>query len=129
MNIYTDGAYKPTTDQGGWAIVTDTGYIDWNGVKNTTNNRMELQAVIEALNYIISNNIKDAIIHSDSQYVICTITKGWKRKKNIDLWDLFDNLLSKIDSVDFCWVKGHSIDKLNNKADEFAVKGSELFIK
>jgi ribonuclease HI len=128
MKIYTDGAYKPTTDQGGWAFVTDDGFTDWNGVKNTTNNRMEIQGVLEAMKYIIKNNIKDAEIYSDSQYVICTITKGWKKKMNTDLWEEFEKLISQIDSISFMWVKGHSVDKLNNKADELAVKGSELYL-
>lgn len=125
--IYTDGAYKPSTDQGGWAMITNTGYINWYGEKHTTNNRMEIKGVLEALKYLHSLGKTTASIYSDSQYVIGTITKAWKRNKNIDLWDEFDKL-SKGLNISYFWVKGHADNKYNNMADEYAVKGSELLI-
>ena len=126
INIWTDGAYKSTTDQGGWAYVIDDMTYDFNGVKNTTNNRMELTAVIEAIKYFHKNKFKKCTIYSDSQYVINTINRGWKRNKNQDLWKIFDEL--NIGNIAYVWVKGHDNDLMNNKADELAVRGSELLI-
>lgn len=128
LKIYVDGAYKPSTDQGGWSIVTDDGFEKWNGVKKTTNSRMEIRAVIEALIYLHEKDIREAEIYSDSQYVINTITKNWNKKKNLDLWKIFDSL-NNINGVKYFWIKGHSDSELNNRADELAVKGSKLFIE
>ena len=128
LKIYVDGAYKPSTDQGGWYIVTDDGFEKWNGVKKTTNSRMEIRAVIEALIYLHEKDIREAEIYSDSQYVINTITKNWNKKKNLDLWKIFDSL-NNINGVKYFWIKGHSDSELNNRADELAVKGSKLFIE
>ena len=124
--IWTDGAYKPFTNQGGWAIVTKEGTTQFGGVKDTTNNRMELTAVIEAIKLFDNAKYDKCIIYSDSQYVISTINKGWKKNKNCDLWDIFDNL--DISNITFVWVKGHDGNIMNEKADELAVRGSELFI-
>ena len=72
MKVYTDGAYKPSTDQGGWAyIVIDNDteiYSDYGGKKNTTNNQMEIMAVIQALHWLMRNN-ESGTIYTDSQYV------------------------------------------------------------
>lgn len=88
IEVYTDGAYSSSRNQGGLGIV----FIKDNKViakfsktyKNTTNNRMELMAVIIALQSIKDEN--EITIYSDSMYVIGTATQGWKRKKNLDLW-------------------------------------------
>ena len=98
LEIYTDGAYSPTRDQGGVGLVfirDGTKIYEWSkSIKNTTNNRCELYAVIKALQ-AISKKVDSVKIYSDSQYVIYSITKGWKRKKNIDLWEKFDLMYNK----------------------------------
>jgi ribonuclease HI len=100
--IFTDGAYSSLRNQGGVGIV----FIK-NGEKvfeysrpiiNTTNNRCELYAVTKALQ-AISNVIDKVTIYSDSQYVIGTITKGWKRNKNKDLWESFDKYYKKLNEI------------------------------
>ena len=131
--IYTDGAYSFMRNQGGVGLVfikngEKIGTYSKN-YKNTTNNRMELLAVIIALN-CIKNPINKLTIISDSQYVIGTITKGWKRGKNQDLWDKFDKISNKAltlcNEIDYKWVHGHESDEFNNLADELAVKASKL---
>lgn len=131
MKVYTDGAYKPSTDQGGWAyIVIDNDteiYSDYGGKKNTTNNQMEIMAVIQALHWLMRNN-KSGTIYTDSQYVWGTINKNWKRNKNQNYWKVWDLVFKRWPNVKVEWVKGHSINEFNNKADKLAVKGSELLI-
>lgn len=137
--IYTDGAYKPTRQQGGYSVVfCDNMYnildMKFKGVKNTTNNRMEIAGLLAALELIPSD--KSALIVSDSEYVIKTCTLGWlekwkaedwKDKKNIDLWRRVDELLPT-KNVSFKWVKGHSSDRLNIIADMLAQHAAEIEI-
>lgn len=127
MEVYTDGAYKPSTDQGGWAYIVYENdkivYKDFGGVLHTTNNKMELVAIIEAVKYIKD---KTATIYTDSNYIIGCITKGWTIKANIELWKKFNKL--DISNITFEWVKGHSNCIRNNIADKFAVRGSELIL-
>lgn len=131
MKVYTDGAYKPSTDQGGWAyIVIDNDteiYSDYGGKKNTTNNQMEIMAVIQALHWLMRNN-ESGTIYTDSQYVWGTINKNWKRNKNQNYWEVWDLVFKRWPNVKVEWVKGHSTNEFNNKADKLAVKGSELLI-
>lgn len=131
MKVYTDGAYKPSTDQGGWAyIVIDNDteiYSDYGGKKNTTNNQMEIMAVIQALHWLMRNN-ESGTIYTDSQYVWGTINKNWKRNKNQNYWKVWDLVFKRWPNVKVEWVKGHSTNEFNNKADKLAVKGSELLI-
>ena len=131
MSIYTDGAYSPSRDQGGVGLVfikDGTKIFEWSkSIKNTTNNRCELYAVVKALQSI-SKPIESLTIYSDSQYVICSINKGWQRKKNLDLWKSFDRMYNKAkkfcDNITFEWVKGHNISEFNNLADFLAVNAS-----
>lgn len=131
MKVYTDGAYKPSTDQGGWAyIVVDNDaeiYSDYGGKKNTTNNQMEIMAVIQALHWLMRNN-ESGTIYTDSQYVWGTINKNWKRNKNQNYWKVWDLVFKRWPNVKVEWVKGHSTNEFNNKADKLAVKGSGLLI-
>ncbi|MDA7705313.1 ribonuclease HI [Rickettsiales bacterium] len=133
IKIYTDGACSGNPGKGGWGAILL--YNDKekriNGFDpDTTNNRMELKAVIEALK-IIKKNIKIQI-YTDSSYVKDGITKwifnwkknGWKNSKkqevkNANLWQELDALVQQYD-VEFFWVKGHSGDKYNEIADELA---------
>ncbi len=139
IEVFTDGAYSSSRDAGGIGIV-----FVINGVKayefskmipNTTNNKCELLAVIYALN-AISREIESLTIYSDSQYVIGCATKGWTRKKNVELWNLYDKVLAKAgkfcSNINFCWVKGHTFSsefssKMNNLADELAVAASQEY--
>ncbi len=85
---------------------------------NTTNNRMEITAVLEALKRCPNNSLVKVI--TDSQYVIGTMTKNWKRNKNTDLWSLLDKEVQRMKCVDFEWVKGHNGNEYNELADNLA---------
>ena len=122
IEIYTDGACSVNPGIGGWGAVL----IYESGVEKeiygseieTTNNRMEITAVIKSLEEL--GDEQDIKIYSDSTYVINTITKNWKRNANNDLWDILDKLLSD-KKVVWQWVKGHSGNKYNEIADKLAV--------
>ena len=133
IKVYTDGACKGNPGIGGWGayLKTEKYHEELKGFsKNTTNNRMELTAVIEALN-IIGKNI-GIIITTDSQYVKNGINQwiinwkknGWKTAakqpvKNKDLWIKLDELVQN-NNVEWKWVKGHSGHPGNEKADQLA---------
>ena len=133
MDIYTDGACHSSTKIGGIGVVfTKNNQIIYKFNKkfiNTTNNRMEILAIIYAL-HAISKSIDIINIYSDSQYAIGCITKNWSRKKNTDLWQLFDKVYSKAKTlcpnIQFNWVKGHNINEFNNIADKLAVEASNF---
>ena len=120
--IHTDGACKGNPRRGGWgAVIEQNG----NQVKlsggspQTTNNRMEMTAVIKGLEAVDPS--AKVLISSDSTYVVNTMTKGWKRKANHDLWERLDALVKNRD-VSWQWVKGHSGDRGNELADFLASK-------
>lgn len=126
--IYTDGACKGNPGIGGWGAILmygDKTKEIYGYAPETTNNRMELSAVIEALKVIKRNC--PITIFTDSQYVKRGITewidgwikKNWKSVKNVDLWqELYP--LSKQYDIDWQWVRGHNGDKYNERADELA---------
>tara|TARA_B100000674_G_C37530499_1_gene773613 strand:- start:71 stop:484 length:414 start_codon:yes stop_codon:yes gene_type:complete len=132
VKIYTDGACSGNPGRGGWAaIIIDGEEIEKisGSSENTTNNRMELIAVISALKYVKKENIE---LFTDSKYTKDGIEKwivnwkknGWKTAnkqdvKNMDLWQNLDKLNEK-KNVQWNWVKGHSDNKYNNMADELA---------
>lgn len=121
IKLYTDGACSGNPGPGGWAAIIINGdYIHKisGSDKSTTNNRMEIIAVIEGLK-MISEASKVEVI-TDSAYVVNTMTKGWKRNKNQDLWRELDSLVAKHD-VTFTWVKGHASNIYNNECDIMAV--------
>ena len=134
--IYTDGACSGNPGPGGWgAVIFDQDNKQKNisgSEKNTTNNRMELLAVIMSLKKIKTNS--EVVIFTDSTYVKNGITEwmknwkknGWKNSskkpvKNKDLWVKLDKLC-EANSVSWKWVKGHSTNEFNNLADELATK-------
>lgn len=127
--IYTDGAYSSSRNQGGWAFVVvqnnEVIYKEYDGLINTTNNRMEIMGVLKALEWINKNLIPLPIkIYTDSMYVIGTLTLNWKMKKNIDLWQILIPLVNK--DIEYLHVKGHDGNKFNEECDKWAVFGSNL---
>lgn len=133
MDIYTDGACHSSTKIGGIGVVfVKNNKIIYRFNKqftDTTNNKMEILAIVYAL-HAISKPIDIINIYSDSQYAIGCITKNWSIKKNTDLWQLFDKVYSKAktlcSNIQFNWVKGHDINEFNNAADELAVEASNF---
>lgn len=128
--VYTDGAYSSSDKQGGWAfvVVVDDEKIHYNydGVKETTNNRMEIQAALEAIKWLNNNSIKEAEIISDSQYVLKTLKGEYKKKKNLDLWVQFEDL--DYSKYILTHIKGHNGDKWNEYCDMWAVHGRQLIL-
>lgn len=126
--IYTDGAYSPKRDKGGIGFVIIKDGIEIFRFKkmfeHTTNQRMEIMAACIALESLnVSTNIQ---LFSDSAYLVNTMTKNWKKKTNLDLWDRLDKAVSKHQSVDFSWTKGHSTNLFNSVADMLAVEASNI---
>lgn len=118
--IYTDGSCMPNPGKGGWAYIAlfDNCELHCNGFsENTTNNIMELTAVIEALKDF--KDFKKITIYTDSRYVIECAKGKWQRKKNLELWTLYDSLSKKC-NIQFIWVKGHNGDKYNELVDILA---------
>ena len=134
--IYTDGACKGNPGPGGWGAWLRAGVHEkelWGGEALTTNNRMELTAVIEAL--ALLKQPSRVVVHTDSAYVkngITTWIHGWKARgwttadrkpvKNVDLWQKLDALRGR-HQVDWRWVKGHAGDPGNERADQLANRG------
>ena len=85
---------------------------------------MEIMGVMKAIEWLKSHNIKQGTIFSDSMYVIGTLTKNWRRKKNVDLWDKMDEVLDGM-CITYKHVKGHNGDSLNEYCDALAVLGKE----
>lgn len=125
--IFTDGAYSSARNQGGIGFVIlkdDKEVARYSKMyKNSTNQRMEQMAAIVALESISTPS--EVTIISDSQYVVCTYTKNWKRKANLDLWKRFDAAIAFHTKVEFLWVKGHDKDEYNNIADKLASNASK----
>lgn len=137
--VYTDGACKGNPGPGGWAWVElERGAEVGRGAGSeaeTTNNRMELVAVIEALRRFAGSSVH---IHTDSSYVSNGVTKwleGWKRRgwktaekkpvKNRELWEALDSALGGRE-VTFTWVRGHASSEGNNLADRYAREQARL---
>ncbi len=138
VEIYTDGACSGNPGPGGWGAVLRYGDHEKDicgGEPETTNNRMELTAVIEAL--ALLKRRCDVTVHTDSRYVMDGVQQwmeNWKRRgwktaakkpvKNVDLWQKLDAELAKHD-VKWIWVKGHSDHPENDRADELARRYQE----
>ncbi len=137
VHIYTDGCARGNPGPGGYGIV-----MEWvgkpykkefaEGFKHTTNNRMELLAVIEALRKLKIENLK-IIIFTDSKYVVDAVEKGWlerwertqfKDKKNTDLWKMYLKEAAK-HTIKFKWIKGHNNHPQNERCDALAVGASK----
>jgi len=136
LHIYTDGAARGNPGPGGYGVI-----LMWRGrekelsagYRRTTNNRMELMAVIAALQALNRENLT-IVIHSDSQYVVKAVNEGWLSnwlltdfkggKKNKDLW-LKYHALARKHHIRFEWVRGHADNVHNNRCDELATAAAD----
>ena len=135
IQIYTDGAASGNPGPGGYGVILRSGqhYKELSGgFRLTTNNRMELLAVIEGLKAIKNTN-QQITIYSDSKYVVDSVEKGWvfgwvkkafKDKKNKDLWLQYLEL-HKLHQIKFIWIKGHNDHPENERCDRLAVFASQ----
>ena len=138
ITIYTDGASSGNPGPGGYGVVLIYGKHRLEksaGYKLTTNNRMELLAVIEGLEALKING-SSVVVYTDSKYVADSVEKGWvfqweskafKKKKNPDLWIRFLKIYRK-HKVRFVWIKGHANNPENEKCDQLAVEASKGFL-
>jgi len=141
IEIYTDGASKGNPGPGGWGVLLKAGGTEkelFGGELATTNNRMELMAVIQALSAL--KRPCEVTLFLDSQYVLKGITEwlpGWKAKgwrtaskqpvKNVELWQQLDALVQQGGhQIDWRWVRGHNGDPGNERADALANRGVDL---
>lgn len=133
IEIWTDGSSLGNPGPGGWGVVmkfNDKIKELSGGEKHSTNNRMELTAVIKALEAIKISKYPIKI-WTDSRYVVDAVNKGWvfnwnkkpnmSGKKNPDLWLSFLNIYNKYSNIEFLWVKGHNGDPNNERCDRLAV--------
>lgn len=133
--IHTDGAARGNPGPGGYGIVMQWGKTIKElaqGFRMTTNNRMELMAVIVALRQLTRDGL-DVVIYTDSAYVVNSVEKGWvfgwvkkgfAGKKNADLWQQFLQLYQK-NRIKLVWVKGHATNQWNNRCDELATMAAD----
>ena len=139
--LYTDGACSGNPGPGGYGAVLIYGGVEkeiFGGEKSTTNNKMELMAVIKGLEAL--KEPCEVEVYSDSAYIVNAIEQGWieswkkngwrkadkKPVKNVDLWEKLLELMEK-HSVTFNKVKGHADDEYNNRCDRIAVREREKF--
>ncbi len=136
VEIFSDGACRGNPGPGGWGVLLRAKGVEkelWGGEADTTNNRMELTAVIRALEAL--KRPSRVRLFTDSQYVqkgICEWIHSWKRRgwrtadkkavKNVDLWQRLDEL-SKNHKIEWFWVKGHAGHPENERADRLANRG------
>jgi ribonuclease HI len=118
VRIYTDGSCI-SCNEGGWAFCLIKGDAEFHvcgGDPSTTNNRMEMMAVIEGLRYCEDD---ECTVYTDSKLVMNCASNLWKRKANLDLWELYDK--ASVDkTIHWKWVKGHSGDYYNDLVDKLA---------
>ena len=137
VTMYTDGACSGNPGPGGWGTILIYKGVEKElsgGERDTTNNRMELTAVIRGLE--ILKEPCEVTVYTDSQYISRAMTEGWLKKwkaanftkkgglKNDDLWRRLDDLLQRHD-VRFVWVRGHADNAFNNRCDKMAVRERE----
>ena len=136
LTIYTDGAARGNPGRGGYGAILKWGKAEKElsgGYRLTTNNRMEIMAVIAALEALTKTNLQ-ITVYSDSQYVVKAVQQGWLNnwirtdfkggKKNKDLWKRFYQLSQK-HKLQFVWVKGHADNPYNNRCDELATAAAD----
>lgn len=135
LTIYTDGASRGNPGRGGYGAILQWGTRRKElsaGYKHTTNNRMELMAVIAALEALNKEGLH-ITIYTDSKYIVNAVEKGWlfgwvkkrfKDKKNKDLWLRFLDSYKK-HHIQFIWVKGHAQNPMNNRCDQLATEAAD----
>ena len=136
ITLYTDGASRGNPGPGGYGVILMTGSHRKElsaGFIRTTNNRMELMAVIAGLEALKKPGMRVAV-YSDSKYVVDAVEKGWLRKwiatrfaggkKNQDLWMRYHRV-AQLHQVRFHWVKGHASNPYNNRCDELATAAAD----
>ena len=127
IQIYTDGSCLGNPGPGGWAyIIVQEGKERREGSGHcaaTTNNRMEMIAAIEALKSLAA--ARSVVLHSDSQLLIKTMTLGWKRNKNQDLWAELDQLAA-VHRITWQWVRGHNGHPENEACDNLAQRAASI---
>ena len=134
--IYTDGSSRGNPGPGGYGAILKWGSNEKElsqGYRKTTNNRMELMAVIAAIEALTKEGVH-ITIYSDSQYVVKAVEQGWLKnwvatdfkggKKNKDLWLRYHSL-SKRHHIKFVWVKGHASNAFNNRCDVLATTAAD----
>jgi ribonuclease HI len=134
--LYTDGASRGNPGPGGYGCILMFGKHRKElsqGYRLTTNNRMELLAVIAGLEAIKKND-HPITVYSDSQYIVNSVEKGWLKnwiktdfrggKKNKDLWTRYHHLAKNL-AVRFVWVKGHADNPFNNRCDQLATEAAD----
>jgi ribonuclease HI len=136
IHIYTDGSSRGNPGRGGYGVVLLYGNHRKElsgGFEKTTNNRMELMAVIEGLKTLKKTDLPITVF-SDSKYVVEAVTKGWLQtwiqtafkggKKNKDLWMKYYNLAKPL-QIKFVWIKGHAENPFNNRCDQLATQAAD----
>lgn len=139
IEIFTDGSSRGNPGPGGYGVILRCGehYKELSaGFPETTNNRMELTAVIVGLEAVKRHNA-EIILYSDSKYVVDSVNKGWvfgwerknfEKRLNADLWIRFLSVYRR-HRVTFVWVKGHADNPMNNRCDQLAVAAATAVIK
>ncbi len=140
LTVYTDGACRGNPGRGGWAWAVPDGAYASGAEAHTTNQRMEITAVLEALRALTPETTGSLLVVSDSTYVVKCFTdewwKGWQRRNwknaankpvaNRDLWEPLLAIALRDDvDVTFQWVKGHSGDRWNDRVDELATQAAD----
>lgn len=131
IEIYTDGSCIGNPGPGGWGVLikfNGKAYKLAGGEKSSTNNRMEMTAMIQALKMLRTKlelsqdelNSYEIVLYSDSNLLIQSLNKGWKRKANTDLWAEMDKSRAWL-NIKWVWVKAHDTNKYNNLVDELAL--------
>ncbi len=127
ITIYTDGSCLGNPGPGGWGALVFGESEEPQRLSGheaqTTNNRMELMAAIQGLEAVPAGS--KVVLHSDSSYLVNTMTKNWKRRVNHDLWERLDTL-SGSHNVEWRWVRGHNGDRWNEAADRLAVAAMNI---
>ena len=136
ITIYTDGSSRGNPGHGGYGVILMSGTLKKElsgGFRMTTNNRMELLAVIMGLEALKKPGM-EVVVYSDSKYIVDAVEKGWLRKwiatrfaggkKNQDLWMRYDRV-ARQHKVKFKWVKGHADNPYNNRCDELATAAAD----
>lgn len=132
--VYTDGSCLGNPGPGGWAFLLLEEQSDGSmkvifqqsgSAFATTNNRMEMMGLLEALKKIVQKySFHHVQIYSDSNLLVQSINQGWKRKANLDLWREIEKYLPKLNfKID--WVKAHATDRYNNQCDELALAAAK----